>query len=523
MNLENLIKSLENVENDNKKFALLLILSELLKSNKLDESLKSNKALNHRLFNSIDPNFLARLITTKQQVDNSPILYKQVGLSILTQFLDFPELITDPVLLTKIDSIFDIIKSDCEENSTNLKLDAFKYLYSLSQACPEFLYQNGLIDILINCILLEEKYSESNLKLMYNFDTEDDTNFPIVSCKIISNLLKDIVDDKMKNKEFPFSKINEKIEKSFDNFFNRITKSQTEFKFKLINYLNFFLSNDHVKNYILTNLFLNELVSKNVLLILNDVFRSKIKQNILELGFLLLNNFVNLYDFELVYMKDRNFFYLLIHLLCIQISINLQQNELKISDDLLNKMSIYYSLLEQVIIILSTASPFDTGDDESDFSDDEDRTTEPEFEKVIKIVVEALETISLFIKDNLCHDFSTMDKNLVFLLAPSIRVLVCWMSHESLLEDEILEQMPKLIAFSEFLSQKSDFNLNLFKFLSSGLTRVLNDKKQMLDFKSQSTKLKEDLVKLEYETSELDEEIISIEKMLNNCKVNEEN
>ncbi|RNA12963.1 neurochondrin -like protein [Brachionus plicatilis] len=483
MNLDYLINSLQSAENDNKKFALLLILSELFKSHKLDESIKTDENLNIRLFESIDPHFLARLITTKQLVNDSPIQYKQVGLSILTQFLDFPELITNPVLLTKIDSIFEIIKSDFAD-SDFLKLDAYKLLYRLSEICPEFLYQNGLIEIIINDILLNEKYSSQELRVIYDFDLEDEKNFQIVSCKILSNLIQDM-QRKAKEEKVLLGKTCEKVEESFKKLLNCAVSVQSD-----------------------------DLLIVSVMSILSDVFKSKVKPLVQEQAFLVLSNFVSLYDFEPVYMKDRSFFYLLIHLLCIQLSLSLHKsyetNELSVDQELMNKMSVYYGLLEQVIKILSTASPFDTNDSEEDCSDSEEKEAEPEFGKVIKIVVEALEAISLFIKDNIGGDFSQMDDNSLLLLASSIRVLLCWMTHESLLEDEILDLIPRMIEFSEYLESKG-FELNVSQFVSAGLKRLLSDKKHILEFKLSNPKYKDDMVKIESESMEIKEQIDSIQ------------
>ena len=137
MNIETIITSLETAENDNRKFALLLILSDSIKNNKLDalkldktttETEKTCRMLNERLFNSIGPHFLARLITTKQTTANSsPVLYKSVALSIITQFLDYPKLICDPILLSKIEIICDILLLD-SENVKTLKISNFYVL-----------------------------------------------------------------------------------------------------------------------------------------------------------------------------------------------------------------------------------------------------------------------------------------------------------------------------------------------------------------------------------------------------------
>lgn len=78
-------------------------------------------------------------------------------------------------------------------------------------------------------------------------------------------------------------------------------------------------------------------------------------------------------------MKDRKFFYFVIHVTCIQTALNLEAagQQTSLDDTNLALMAILYQLLEDVIIILSTASPFDAGDDEEDedeedYDDDED-------------------------------------------------------------------------------------------------------------------------------------------------------
>ncbi len=92
-------------------------------------------------------------------------------------------------------------------------------------------------------------------------------------------------------------------------------------------------------------------------------------------------------------MKSRTFFYFIIHLLCIEISFNLQEEVddrqvpaeggLVVFKSLTDTMSVLYTLLEEVIIILSTASPFDNNNEQSDDTGDEasEKDEEPELKK----------------------------------------------------------------------------------------------------------------------------------------------
>ncbi len=137
---------------------------------------------------------------------------------------------------------------------------------------------------------------------------------------------------------------------------------------------------------------LNEFASDCLFSILNNLFRGKISRPYKELGVILLSNFVKLYQFEFIYMKNRSFFYFLIHLICIEVSFNLQEEAddkvtqvkegFEIFKSLSDKMSVLYTLLEEVIVILSTASPFDKNEESDDFEDEAcDEDEEPELKK----------------------------------------------------------------------------------------------------------------------------------------------
>lgn len=179
-NLASIIRALEEAEeNDNRKIALLLILCELIKSGKLSNQL--GRENEERLFNSIGAHFLARLLVTRQKAPSdscSPFIYKSLCLSILTQFCSRPDLIQDPLILTRLSAFFDILKipvnetaSSDEERSllTNLKLDTFKYLFAVAHINWEYLCNNGLFDLLFNSVILNETES-TEYKLMGKFN-----------------------------------------------------------------------------------------------------------------------------------------------------------------------------------------------------------------------------------------------------------------------------------------------------------------------------------------------------------------
>lgn len=555
MNIETIITSLETAENDNRKFALLLILSDSIKNNKLDalkldktttETEKTCRMLNERLFNSIGPHFLARLITTKQTTANSsPVLYKSVALSIITQFLDYPKLICDPILLSKIEIICDILLLDSENTlediNRNLILDTFKYIFTLSNYCPDYLCQNaGLLELLIEKIILNKSYDKAarqNLSSLSSESLDDEKeNLVSIACKLFVHLCNDesfravassAAADETEAKKYLGYK-NEKVVKCLKLVLSAAENDQSEFKFNIINYLNFFLESPIIQNFV-HGIELTDLAGDCLFNILNNLFRAKINRTYKELGFILLNNFVRLYQFEFIYMKNRSFFYLIIHLLCIEIGFNLQDSDdlnfkldaskvvfTKLSD----KMSIFYSLMEEVIIILSTASPFDSQDVDSEDEAVTEKDEEPELKKVIKVIVETLELIITFVKDSLNEkSVSAMTDNDIILLIASIRLLVCWLAHESLLEQELMDLMPELITFGQYLNKKTKNadSVNIFEFLVPGIQRVLIDQEDRLTARNESVK-KVDMVKSEFIDTELREKINESKELLNKCE-----
>ena len=221
MDIHTIISSLENAENDNKRFALLLILAELIKSNKLDtlklDSAKSDdesrlkcKLLNEKLFSSINPHFLARLLATRQTTENfSPTVYKAVALSIITQFLDYESLVCDPVLISKLDVVCEVLvvsnkdakntSSDTADETTNalmernLCADAFKYLFALSRYIPDHLCQStNLLDILMSKIILNEeyRYSVTSIESLLSTAHQDEANLQLIACKLFASLCR---------------------------------------------------------------------------------------------------------------------------------------------------------------------------------------------------------------------------------------------------------------------------------------------------------------------------------------------
>lgn len=111
-----------------------------------------------------------------------------------------------------------------------------------------------------------------------------------------------------------------------------------------------------------------------------------------------------------------------------------------------------------------------------------------------------------------------MAENDTILLIASIRLLVCWLAHESLLEEELMDLMPELITFGDYLAKtKIDTPVNIFEFIIPGVQRVLIDQEDRLAARNESLK-KVDMVKSEFIDTELREKIAESKELLNKCE-----
>lgn len=129
----------------------------------------------------------------------------------------------------------------------NLQLDAFKYLFALSEYCPDFLCQNaGLLELLMEKIILNKNYEKSlRLKISNLKSEENDTNLVVIACKLFVSLSSDdsskstVAPDIDAKKYLDYK--NNKVKECLQLFLKATDQDQTEFKFELINYLNYIL------------------------------------------------------------------------------------------------------------------------------------------------------------------------------------------------------------------------------------------------------------------------------------------
>jgi hypothetical protein len=491
MNLETLIKELNKAENDNKKFALLVILSQLIKTNKIKEfdtedETEEKKQIYERLFHAINPHFLARLLVTSQVPENcSKSIFKSVAMSILTKFSQYKDLACDPILLSKVKQIISILKSSKirPEDDEELKLEenlvenTFNYLFALSKYCSNHLCKNGLLDVLLDEFILDEQQNNSTIN---------------ISIQLFSKLCE--YDAKYCN----FESKNE-IGDSLLAILQKIEMRQDELKFKLIKMFEKLVKLNPISEYLTVLMRERPEITNTVLKVFGDLFKTKnlkpvVKDNVFSLFSYFIEN--NEKFLDEIYTAHRQLFYLIAHLVSIEIRLGLEDNtkcfsELAmIKEAFLDRLSIYYTVFEKFIIFIAISPLINTDIDEKQMS------------YLLNITIETMNTIISFLKDVLtnkeyekldgCEDYVRLNGYLIVIA--SIRVLTCWFAYEELLEYEIIDLLSDVVKFGDHyvgLYKDTANFINVFQFLTPGLHRFVNNNEEVVDEMCKNVKMKD--------------------------------
>jgi hypothetical protein len=471
MQVEEIIEELEKTDDDNRRFALLLIVAQLIKKEQLNE-FKKSKELSARLFNGITPHFLARLITSNQPApaNCSTLIFKSIALSILVQFTEYESLVCDPIIITKVKHIFETLRlcidtltttrdqcdtSEDHQDLTNLEVNLidniFKYLFALSHYCGNHLCKNDLIDLLLNHIVLNEQLSK------------DHGQYIDIAVQLLISLA---IFDQNNNYE-----CRELFCAFLKDFVQKIDANQCESKFKLIKVLNSLLSN-WPSGFVHFNAILDDL-RLLILKILSDTLKSRIKTTYRQESFVLLDIYTEKYGLDNLYRSSKEFFHLIVHLVSIEICLGLEDNTRSLVDTLNDKqllcqITVCFNLFEKFILFLST----------SDCIDD---TTEDDHQlnKITSAFIDTVKSLLVFLNDCLkANVFAHLQSNM-FLIA-SVRIVGCWFAHEDLLENEIVQFVDDFVRLSASTKKSDSMKINglneecfvnLNKFLLPGLRR----------------------------------------------------
>ena len=235
----------------------------------------------------------------------------------------------------------------------NLIENTFSYLFALSEYCSSHLCKNGVLNVLFDD---------------YFVNNEDDEAFRHIATQLIDKLCeydaKAALRYESKDEIFLF----------FESLIQEIEKRQDDLKFKLLIIFEKMIKMNSISVY-LKNLF-NEkpkLSQETIPSVFNDLIKSKnLKSSVKDVAFSILSFFIenNEKFLDEIYLKNKQLFYLISHLISIEIRIALEDNTKTLNDlsanrdVLLNRLSIYFTIFEKFIIFIAISPLIDTEVDE---------------------------------------------------------------------------------------------------------------------------------------------------------------
>jgi hypothetical protein len=245
-----------------------------------------------------------------------------------------------------------------------------------------------------------------------------------------------------------------------------------------------------------------KLVNETVIKIFNELFKSKnLKPVVRDVVFNIVGWFIeNTENFlDEVYKVNKQLFYLIAHLISIEIRLILEDNTKTIIDlgsnreIVLNRLSVFYTIFEKFIIFIAISPLIN---EESD---------EQQIKYLLKLIMETMRTIMEFLKDLLTtNGYEKLDDidesvklNGYLIIVASVRVLTCWFAYEELMEYEIIDLSDLIVKFSDhyvsFYKNSNSF-INIFQFLLPGLKRFTENNEETVNEMSRNETKDEDLI-----------------------------
>lgn len=469
MNIEKIVKSLQKTQNDSEKFALLLVLSEILKKEKLDfhDDIEAKNSFHRDLFNSINPHFLARLIATKTVPEGcSKLIYKSVSMSIIVQFSEYEDLIGDPLLISKLDCLYEVLEhfnfseqinetlaSEDLKAEANLIENIMKYLYALSAFCANHLCKSGLIDLLMRKLVLannvQKEYEEISVELFMRMIRFDLVHH--LECK------SELVD-------------------AFKRIITTVENDESELKFRLIRLISDLIGKNLINRYLNEDREFGEYFKQAILKQFNILFKSKINRCFKMALFELLDNFLSIYpELNVVYLFEKDLFYLLVYLISIEIRMPLEDAQVHVLSDenLIRGLISKFNLFEKFFIYLETA-------DEINYDSDAERIG-----NAIKVFTEVIDTLIDYLNDVLAsrEKYAQLNEKQCLFIVSAIRLVACWFSFEELKENLYFNALKNIIEFSDFYAQKYSHDatfVNVYQFIVPSMRRFIDNNNEVV-------------------------------------------
>ncbi|XP_052817211.1 uncharacterized protein LOC128243460 [Mya arenaria] len=403
--VSNYLKALKEANSDNEKFAALLMVAKITKSDKCDIEVK------RQILDAVGSKFISRLLKTKNVPADCPAnIYKSVALSVLSALCTDQQVAESLVLRENVACFNNIVVTNPSEGDVDgeqLIDDTYDCFNSLSQSLTglETMLAAGTVAAFCDVVVTQT----------FGYEKAHD-----LICCMVSCFGPDTWDG---------------IEWSYHKYVNFLGKQFVEdesiHKFEMCKTLVFLLSaapND--KEETVEPPWIRPIVHG-----LDNIMRSKIGSEQREPALKLASMMVQvcgIYSLQPPYTPDFKLFLLTTHLSCVEVRMVLEDTDLTQANTKGRLLSSCYTYLENVINHLSSGPPLDL--------------EERQVVQLHSAMVGAFGAVIHFLK----RVALTPELQWNSILLATVRVLGAWMAEETAaLREEIYDLIPFLVQLSK--------------------------------------------------------------------------
>uniref|UniRef100_T1IIF8 Neurochondrin n=1 Tax=Strigamia maritima TaxID=126957 RepID=T1IIF8_STRMM len=431
---ETCIAALQCAKSDTEKFASLLLVTKLVKSQDCDGESR------RKIFDAIGFSFVNRLLNTNEVPDGCPIyIYKAIGLTLLSCFCMEPDLISQNEMRSKVSDLTQLILT-CGESSDE------QVMINDAMICLSSVVKMHVNDVTI-CKEIIPNLVEIVVNEMYGYEKCID---------LITYLIQNMG-----------SAVWDECADSFDVLMNvfsgKFVNDNGEVKFNMCKKMAVFVLSCPERN---VN---DKMWSREIRQGLSDILFSKVSLPQMDPALMLISVMIEKFGVHWAFSENSKFFLIFSHLTCIEV-------RMIVEDRCLEQVIEERSLLVSCFISLENILTFLVNNDhEIDFNQRQQLYSA--LNSAMNGVLHFLTTESREIEslDNL----STMKKQVIF---SCVRLIGVWLAEEiSALRDDVYAILPFLLKVAVHASKMTTTShdncvendgLDILRFLLPGMCHL---------------------------------------------------